>query len=314
MSVPSSQRGATALKAGGIGGGGRRAERQTTVSVKDLISGEAVEELQRENEEEEEREKEKRSAEEAENLRVLIVGLGNPGKEYERTRHNAGFLFVDRLAETVGVNLTYRDALQGSLGGTSVKWRKRQTDVAFLKPMTLMNLSGDSVKKACAHFGIPPENVLVVCDELEMAAGDATVKVAGAPGSHNGLKSVAHSLDSRDFPRLLLGIGRPPPKASVSDWVLNELPPRDMASLALAIEVGCEVCKRWVKDGDSTRAQKMLARKLEEKGLKSDGREGRRSNSRRGGRDSQARPQRGPSLRNSPKIRTDQERTSRDEA
>lgn len=148
----------------------------------------------------------------------LVVGLGNPGEEYDRTRHNAGFHVVDLLAARGGA--TYWKSQAGAL---VAKAKLAGREVTLAKPQSFMNSSGGPVKKLVAELGLSPEEILVVHDELDIPAGDVRVKVGGGHGGHNGLRSIISKLGSRDFVRVRVGIGRPPGRMDPVDFVLKEL-------------------------------------------------------------------------------------------
>ncbi len=146
----------------------------------------------------------------------LIVGLGNPGQQYERTRHNAGFLFVDRLAELNGARWAHSAQFQGDVAEGSIGAGK----VLLLKPMTFMNRSGGSVGAVLRFYKIDCSELLVVHDELELAEGVARLKRDGGHAGHNGLRDIISNIGTRDFFRLRIGIGRPA-KGGVADYVLS---------------------------------------------------------------------------------------------
>ncbi len=150
----------------------------------------------------------------------IIVGLGNPGKDYENTRHNMGFLAIDRIAEGLGVKLDrYRfQALtaEATLG---------ETRVLLMKPETYMNLSGQAVAAAAHFYKIPPEQIFVLCDDISFPVGKLRFRPKGSAGGHNGLKSIIASLGSDAFPRLKLGVGqKPSPDYDLADFVLSRIP------------------------------------------------------------------------------------------
>jgi PTH1 family peptidyl-tRNA hydrolase len=151
----------------------------------------------------------------------LIVGLGNPGPEYEQTRHNAGFWLVDNLANTLpGCRLQRESRFNGMLAKTSIAGN----EVWLLEPLTFMNRSGQSVGALARFFKIKPEEVLVVHDELDIAPGVAKLKKGGSSGGHNGLKDITAALGTQDYWRLRLGIGHPRNQNSqqaVADFVLH---------------------------------------------------------------------------------------------
>lgn len=151
----------------------------------------------------------------------LLVGLGNPGAEYEATRHNAGFWWIDAAARKLGVTLAPQRSYFGLAGRSSTA----QGPVWLLQPMTYMNLSGKSVAALARFFKIAPEEILVVHDELDLMPGQMKLKQGGGHAGHNGLKDIHAQLGSSDYWRLRLGIGHPGVKAEVVDYVLRKPAP-----------------------------------------------------------------------------------------
>lgn len=135
----------------------------------------------------------------------LVAGLGNPGTQYEMTRHNAGFLVIDELADELGAG-SLREKFQGRFQKVP---RSAGADVVLLKPMTFMNLSGQSVQPALSFFGIPAAKLIVVHDELDLPYGELRIKVGGGLAGHNGLRSIVQQLGVQEFIRLRFGVGRP---------------------------------------------------------------------------------------------------------
>jgi PTH1 family peptidyl-tRNA hydrolase len=159
----------------------------------------------------------------ASTLDLLVAGLGNPGREYERTRHNAGWLVVDELARRDGGS--WRSKFSGSLA----EIRLGDARLALLKPETYMNESGRSVAAAARFFKVPGESLLVVHDDVDLEPGRLQARRGGGLGGHNGLRSLAQDLGTQDFLRLRIGVGRPgrgDPR-SVSDWVLSPFAPEE---------------------------------------------------------------------------------------
>lgn len=147
----------------------------------------------------------------------LIVGLGNPGHEYEKTRHNAGFRAIDLLAESLGCKIDQLK-FQGLYTQTLYKGHK----LILLKPQTFMNLSGRSVLQLSAYFQIPPARIIVLFDDISLAPGRLRVRANGSAGGHNGIKSIIAELGSQDFPRVKIGVGaKPHPQMELADWVLS---------------------------------------------------------------------------------------------
>ena len=147
----------------------------------------------------------------------VIVGLGNPGPQYKQTRHNAGFVFLDYLALSAGCIWSVNAQFQGETAGFSVNGDR----LVLLKPMTFMNKSGSSVGKLLRFYKIKPEEMLVVHDELELSEGLFKLKRDGGHAGHNGLRDIIAHIDSRDFYRLRLGIGRPTLGSNIADYVLS---------------------------------------------------------------------------------------------
>ena len=148
----------------------------------------------------------------------LIVGLGNPGRKYEKTRHNAGFWFLEGLVSESGAAWMHESKFQGELSNIQMHGQQ----VMLLKPDTYMNRSGESVGKLVRYYKIQPEEVLVVHDELDFEVGVVRLKVGGGHAGHNGLKDIMAHLGSKNFCRLRLGIGGVDGRLAVSDYVLSE--------------------------------------------------------------------------------------------
>ena len=161
----------------------------------------------------------------------LIVGLGNPGPQYEATRHNAGFWFVERIAEHSSGQFKQESKFQGMLCRVLL----HGADVRLLKPMTFMNHSGQSIAAVANYFDIPPAQILIAYDELDLPVGSARLKSGGGHGGHNGMRSTLASLGSPYFWRLRLGIGHPGDKSQVVGYVLNRPGADEMAAIHEAI-------------------------------------------------------------------------------
>ena len=147
----------------------------------------------------------------------LIVGLGNPGKEYERTRHNCGFRAIDILAENLGCKID-KGKFQGLYGQTTYKGTK----LFLLKPQTYMNASGRSVLQLSAYYQIPPARIIVLFDDISLEPGRLRIRADGSAGGHNGIKSLIQELGSQDFPRVKIGVGaKPHAEQDLADWVLG---------------------------------------------------------------------------------------------
>jgi PTH1 family peptidyl-tRNA hydrolase len=165
----------------------------------------------------------------------LIVGLGNPGKEYERTRHNAGFWLLERYAQQSGVALR-KDAKYQALVG-----RLDNNGAWLVLPQSFMNASGRAVQMLAGFFKIAPAEILVVHDELDFSPGTAKIKQGGGIAGHNGLRDISQRLGSHDYWRLRLGIGHPGDKNAVTDYVLQKPSAEDRAAIDEAIARGIEI-------------------------------------------------------------------------
>jgi PTH1 family peptidyl-tRNA hydrolase len=148
----------------------------------------------------------------------LIVGLGNPGRQYEKTRHNAGFLFLDRLVSELNSAWVNESRFDGQLAEIGVVGNK----VLLLKPGTFMNRSGQAVGKVARYYKLAPDEILVIHDELDFEPGIAKLKKDGGHAGHNGLRDIIAHLGTKEFYRLRIGIGRPPVGRVVADYVLSE--------------------------------------------------------------------------------------------
>jgi PTH1 family peptidyl-tRNA hydrolase len=183
----------------------------------------------------------------------LIVGLGNPGAEHARTRHNAGFWFIDALAAKAGA----RFGLESKLHGETAKIHSGGQTVWLLKPATFMNLSGRSVAAALRYWKIEPEECLIAHDELDLEPGTARLKFDGGHGGQNGLRDTVQHLGHGQFHRLRIGIGHPGHKDRVTPWVLGR-PGRDgEASMLRAIDEALDVLPLAIA-GDFNEAMKQL--------------------------------------------------------
>lgn len=163
---------------------------------------------------------------------VMIVGLGNPGKKYESTRHNAGFIAIDRIAESVSARIDRAKfhALvgEGEIGGVRV---------LLMKPETYMNNSGVAVAEAASFYKIPPQRVIILSDDISLEPGFIRIRRKGSAGGHNGLKSIIEHLGSEEFPRIKIGVGKKPsPDYDLADWVLGKFSAEGYASLVSRLD------------------------------------------------------------------------------
>ena len=166
----------------------------------------------------------------------LIVGLGNPGREYEKSRHNAGFRAIDLLADFLGCKID-RLKYQGLYCQTTYNGKK----LMLLKPQTFMNLSGRSVLQLSAYFNIPPQRIIVMFDDISLVPGRLRVRADGSAGGHNGIKSIIAEVGSQAFPRVKIGVGsKPTPEYDLADWVLSSFSASEEKALGPALERAAE--------------------------------------------------------------------------
>ena len=175
----------------------------------------------------------------------LIVGLGNPGKEYERSRHNTGFRALELLADKLGCRIE-KSKFQGIYGQCSYGDKK----LMLLKPLTYMNLSGRSVVQLSAYFNIPPQRIIVMFDDISLQPGRMRVRADGSAGGHNGIKSIIQELGSQDFPRVKIGVGaKPNPEYDLADWVLGSFSALDEKAMAVSLKNAADAALTIVDSG-----------------------------------------------------------------
>ena len=175
----------------------------------------------------------------------LIVGLGNPGKEYDKTRHNAGFRAIDALADSLGCSID-KAKFQGMYGQTTYKGKK----LLLLKPLTYMNLSGRSVLQLSAFFKVPPQKIIVLFDDISLEPGRLRIRADGSAGGHNGIKSIIAEIGSQDFPRVKIGVGaKPHPDYNLADWVLSTFSAQEEKALEPALKRAGEAALAVIDHG-----------------------------------------------------------------
>ena len=152
----------------------------------------------------------------------LIVGLGNPEEEYSNTRHNMGFDTINKLANEYNIKIN-KNKFKGLCGSGIIENEK----VILLKPQTYMNLSGESIKEAMAFYKIKSENIIVIYDDIDIEPGIIKIRKKGGPGGHNGMKSVISEIDTQNFPRIRIGIGKPENKGQLIEYVIGKMPQTD---------------------------------------------------------------------------------------
>jgi len=175
----------------------------------------------------------------------LVVGLGNPGDKYENTRHNAGFMAIDQLADRGDFPvqrlkfhaLTHQAVVSGQ-------------GVLVMKPTTYMNLSGDAVAEAAAFYQVSPDHILVLCDDVSLPVGKLRIRTSGSAGGHNGLKHIIQRLGTDQFPRVKIGVGgKPHPDYDMADWVLGKFVGPDKATMDEATLRAAQAVECYLKDG-----------------------------------------------------------------
>ena len=175
----------------------------------------------------------------------LIVGLGNPGNDYARTRHNCGFRALDILAGKLGCKVD-KGKFQGLYGQCSWEGRK----LFLLKPMTYMNLSGQSVLQLSAYFHVPPQKIIVLFDDISLEPGRLRIRQDGSAGGHNGIKSIISQLGSQEFPRVKIGVGgKPTADSDLADWVLSGFTAQEEKALAPALERAADAALTIISHG-----------------------------------------------------------------
>ncbi len=188
----------------------------------------------------------------------VVIGLGNPGSQYIRTRHNIGWMVLDRLADRAGLSgrQKSRDA------SVTVRGRYRDIDLALVKPTTFMNLSGVAVRKVLARDHVPLEDMLVVVDDFDLPLGRLRLREEGSAGTHNGLRSIVAEMGTQKFPRLRVGIGGH--GGSAIDHVLSAFTADEQADLDRVLDAAADAVESWARDGGARAANRWNAWRLPE--------------------------------------------------
>lgn len=174
----------------------------------------------------------------------IIAGLGNPSKEYEKTRHNAGFDTIDLLAEKLGIDLTEKKH-RAYCGKGMIGTEK----VLLLKPQTFMNNSGESLRDAADFYKVEPEQILVIYDDISLEPGQLRIRMKGSAGGHNGIKSIIAHLKTQDFPRIKIGVGAKPERMDLADYVLSRFSPAEREKMEESFREGAEAVITFLQDG-----------------------------------------------------------------
>ena len=175
----------------------------------------------------------------------LIVGLGNPGPEYAKTRHNAGFMAVERLAKRHGLA---SQAVKHKFHAGVLEGFIHNKKVMLMQPTTYMNRSGLAVGEAAVFYKFAPQDILILVDEIALDLGQIRLRGSGSPGGHNGLKDLERALGTRDYPRLRIGVG-PRTRAPQVDFVLGRFSEDQFAELDPVLDRACDCTERWLTDG-----------------------------------------------------------------
>lgn len=173
----------------------------------------------------------------------VIIGLGNPGKKYEDTRHNVGFLAIDKISKDWGIPVQqnkFRALVGEGFAGTE--------KVLLVKPQTYMNLSGESVNEVLTFYKLTSDDMIVIYDDLDLPVGKLRLRAKGSAGGHNGIKSIIAHLSTQEFNRIKIGIDRPRMGGSVSDYVLSPFAKSDLPAISEAIEKAALACEAWLKE------------------------------------------------------------------
>ncbi|HBZ82535.1 MULTISPECIES: aminoacyl-tRNA hydrolase [Brevibacillus] len=173
----------------------------------------------------------------------VIIGLGNPGKKYEDTRHNAGFMAIDKISDKWGIPVT-QNKFRALVGEGRVEGEK----VLLVKPQTYMNLSGESVAEILKFYKLIPDDLVVIFDDLDLPTGQLRLREKGSAGGHNGIKSMIQHLGTQEFKRIKVGISRPEPGRSVSDYVLQSFPAAERTLIQEAVEHAADAAAMWTRE------------------------------------------------------------------
>lgn len=174
----------------------------------------------------------------------IITGLGNPGQKYKSTRHNVGFMALDKIAKKLSVKVS-KVKFKGLFGSTNYKGEK----VLLLKPHTYMNRSGEGVKDIISFYKIPPENLIVIYDDMDLPLGKIRVRPKGSSAGHNGIKSIIYQLSSENFARVRIGIGKPPENFETANYVLGKFNDTEKEIIEKAIDAAADAALVIVEKG-----------------------------------------------------------------
>ena len=189
----------------------------------------------------------------------VIVGLGNPGKEYENTKHNIGFLTLDRLSERLGISI--KQIKHKALTGEGfVKGQK----LMLVKPQTYINLSGQCVREVMQYYKLEPENLIVIYDDLDIPIGTLRLRAKGSAGTHNGMKSIIYDIQEDGFPRVRVGIGGER-KGNLANYVISGFRKEDINTVETAVEKAADAVECWIDEGINAAMNKFNKKKEKKK-------------------------------------------------
>ncbi len=172
----------------------------------------------------------------------MVIGLGNPGKQYEKTRHNIGFQVIDELADRLGAT-----SMQSKFNGMYTVIHRPEGKVMLVKPLTYMNLSGECVRPLMDYYDVDVEDIVVLYDDLDFPPGELKLRQKGSAGGHNGMKSLIQHLGTDQFKRIRLGIGRPTNGMKVVDYVLADFRKEEEPEIQNMIDKSADACVEWLK-------------------------------------------------------------------
>lgn len=174
----------------------------------------------------------------------LIAGLGNPTREYDKTRHNVGFLVIDVLADKYNIDVS--DRKHKALCGKGVIEGEK---VLLVKPQTFMNLSGESIREVVDYYKIDPEDIIIIYDDISLEPGQLRIRLKGSAGGHNGIKNIIAHLGTQEFPRIKVGVGAKPPKMDLADYVLGHFSPEEQKIMDEAFGEAAEAAVMMMTTG-----------------------------------------------------------------
>lgn len=185
----------------------------------------------------------------------IVIGLGNPGLKYEETRHNIGFKTIDNIATKIGIE-KFKSANKAFVGEVTYKDKK----VILAKPQTYMNLSGESVREIMEWYKAPINNIIVIYDDIDINVGNIRIRSKGSAGSHNGMKSIIQNLKSDNFPRVRIGVGRPPQGWDLADYVLGKFAKEEISDIEKSISLATESVLNMIEYDINVAMNKLSAR------------------------------------------------------